>query len=276
MPGTDGEELGRLIREDPALAGTAQVLLTPLRLEADTERWRRLGFAAHVPKPVKQGELGGRLASILGHGPVPARPAVAPGTPRTSREMRAQLQLLLVEDNRVNQEVALGILANLGYRADLAANGYGALRALANKDYDLVLMDCQMPEMDGYEASRRIRRPHTAVRDHKIPIIATTAHAMAADREKCMAAGMNAYLTKPLRADALERAIEDWTTGKPIAGKLAQTDPTPPPALSESPAPFDQGNFVERLMGDEDLAQRIIRGFLDDMHPARFRGWPRL
>jgi CheY-like chemotaxis protein len=111
-----------------------------------------------------------------------------PKPSRTSRELRAQLHLLVVEDNKVNQEVALGILENLGYRADVAGDGYSALRALAEKDYDLILMDCQLPEMDGYETSRRIRQLDTAVRNHAIPIIAATAHAMPGDREKCLAA----------------------------------------------------------------------------------------
>ena len=261
MPGTDGERLATLIRRHPGLAGTPLVLLTPQRLAADAERWRRLGFAGHVGKPVKQGELGGCLASLLGYGPAPARPCATPRQSRTSRAQRAQLHLLLVEDNMINQLVALGILENLGYRADVVGDGLSALRALAQKDYDLVLMDCQLPEMDGYEATARIRLPETPVRNHRIPIIATTAHALAGDREKCLASGMDDYITKPLRPGALEQIIEEWTTGP-----RAPVDQAPPaPTPSAATALFDREDFIERLMGNEDLARRIVHRFMDDM-----------
>ncbi len=262
MLGIDFERFPKLIDQHPGGAGTtALILLTPLSQASDAERWRRLGFAGHVCKPVKQGELGTCLASILGYGPAPARPQPVRKQPRTNPKLRARMRLLVVEDNRVNQEVALGILENLGYRADVVADGHAALSALSHKDYDLVLMDCQMPGMDGYEASRRIRSRDTPVRDHDIPIVATTAHAMAGDREKCLAAGMNGYVSKPLRPDALEQAIEEWT-----GGRLAVVEPTDPVRV---PIPvaglFDREDYVGRLMGDLALAQRIIHGFIEDM-----------
>jgi PAS domain S-box-containing protein len=263
MPGTDGERLGTLIRENPELDGTALVLLTPLRLTGEAERWRRAGFAGHIGKPVKQGELGTCLASILGYGPAPARPGVKPKPSRTNRELRAQLHLLVVEDNEINQEVAVGILKNLGYQADVAGDGHSALLALSEKDYDLVLMDCQMPEMDGYEASRRIRQPDTAIRNHAIPIVATTAHAMAGDREKCLAAGMNGYVSKPLSCKVLEQAIEEWTGGKPAREQAPLPPPVPTPKVTLTA--FDCADLLERLMGNEDLARRIIRKFVEEM-----------
>ncbi len=262
MPGTDGERLGALIRENPSLASIALVLLAPQRLAADAQRWQQQGFAGYVSKPIKQGELGTCLASILGYGPAPVRSGAQPKPSRTSKETRAQLRLLVVEDNKLNQDVALGILEKLGYRADVVADGRGALCALAEKDYDLVLMDCQMPGMDGYEASRRIRQPDTAVRNHDIPIIATTAHALAGDRKKCLDAGMNAYLPKPLRPVPLEQAIEQWTGG-PLAP--APVAPLPEPTRNDAAMAFDREDFVERLMGNEDLARRLVRGFVDDM-----------
>jgi len=265
MPGTDGERLGALIREHPELDSTAMVLLTPQRLGADAERWSGLGFAGYVTKPVKQGDLGTCLASILGYGPAPMRPGARPKTSRTSREERARLQLLVVEDNRVNQDVVLGILENLGYRADIVADGHSALRALAEKSYDLVLMDCQLPDLDGYEATRRIRRSVSTVRNRDIPIIATTAHALAGDREKCLDAGMNGYISKPLRPEALEQEIERWTGL--ASAPLDHPAPMPPSARSpyHEVVVFDQEDFVERLMGNEELARRIAREFVDDM-----------
>jgi PAS domain S-box-containing protein len=266
MPGTDGERLGTLLQEHPGWSGVPRVLMTPLRLSADAERWRRRGFAGHVSKPVKQGELGTCLASILGYGPPRLRALAATPRAQTSREERGKLRLLIVEDNTVNQEVALGMLQNLGFVADAVADGHSALRVLAEKDYDLVLMDCQMPELDGYETTERIRQPDTPVRNHAIPVIATTAHAMAGDREKCIAAGMNGYLTKPLRSDALERAIEEWTCGVAAArSHPPPVSPPDPPLASATTLEFDREGFVERMMGNESLAQRIIRGFVRDM-----------
>lgn len=130
--------------------------------------------------------------------------------------------------------------------------------------HDLVLMDCQLPEMDGYEASRRIPRHGTAVRNHAIPIIATTAHAMAGDREKCLAAGMNAYISKPLKPAALEQVIQEWTGGMTVAAERAPALPGIS-ASAEAGTVFDREGLVARLMGDEDLAQRIIGGFVGDM-----------
>jgi two-component system sensor histidine kinase/response regulator len=263
MPATDGQRLATLIREDPTLSGVALVLLTPQSLAADSERWRGLGFAGHVTKPLKQGELGACLATVLGHGPVPAGLTVEPKLSK-SREGRAQIRLLVVEDNQVNQEVALGILGHLGYRADVVADGCSALRALTQRDYDLVLMDCQLPEMDGYEATRRIRRGERAFRNRDIPIIATTAHAMAGDREKCLEAGMNGYISKPLRPAELEQAIHDWTDGM-TAGVDCAPVVQQTVAPGENAAVFDREGFVCRLMGDEKLARRIVGGFVDDM-----------
>ncbi len=117
---------------------------------------------------------------------------------------------LVVEDNHVNQVVAVALLAKLGYRADVAANGYEALEALQRAPYDLVLMDCQMPEMDGYEAVVEIRKlPRMA----DLPIVAMTAHAMASDREKCLAVGMNDYISKPVKSEKLETVIQQWVGG---------------------------------------------------------------
>ena len=264
MPGTGGVQLGTLIRENPKWAGTACVLLTPQRLASDAERWRRLGFTANVTKPVKQGELGACLASILGYGPAQEPTSTIPSPSATSREQRQRLHLLVVEDNPVNQQVALGVLENLGYRADVVGDGRSALRILAEKDYDLVFMDCQMPEMDGYEATRQIRQPDSAVRNHLIPIVATTAHAMAGDREKCLAAGMNDYITKPIRPAAVEHAIERWAVRGPAR---AEKEPAPRPLPTPAPAVkvFDAEDLLERLMGNENMAQRIVRGFVDDI-----------
>jgi len=263
IAGMNGE-LCRELRLVPALAGLPLILLTPLSQSADGERWRRIGFSGHVSKPIKQGELGGTLASLLGSGPPPRR-----GKPvqriRTDPQRRSHLRLLVVEDNRVNQEVAVGLLKLLGYEADAVADGATAILALTERDYDLVLMDCQLPDMDGYETTRRIRSAATPVRNHNIPVVAVTAYSMAGDREKCLAAGMNGYVTKPLRAEALEDAVEEWILHSPAgagngcAPASLNTFPGAPPSA------FDREELLERVLGDEALAKRMIDAFLEDM-----------
>jgi PAS domain S-box-containing protein len=247
-------------KHQPA-GSTAVVLMGPLSQAAEGERWSRLGYAGFVGKPVKQGELGACLASALGHGPAPVRPQ-GPAEAETGRKERSKLRLLVVEDNEVNQEVAMGILENLGHRADVVADGPGALAALGREDYDLVLMDCQMPGMDGYETTRLIRRSDTPVRNHDVPIIATTANAMAGDREKCLAAGMDGYVPKPLRRDALEQAMQQCTGGRPAVAAPANV---PRPDTGAAAGVFDREGLVERLIGNEELAQRVIRRFVADM-----------
>ena len=119
--------------------------------------------------------------------------------PAGEQDAKGEINILLVEDSRMNRQVALHILRRkLGYKADTASDGHEAIEALKQKKYDLVLMDCQMPEMDGYEATAKIRDPQSFVRNHDIPIIAMTAHAMQGDREKCIKAGRDDYATKPI------------------------------------------------------------------------------
>ncbi len=256
-----------LMQRDTKLRHTPLIVLAPTTNKTDEEQWRRLGFAGRVAKPVKQGELGACLATVLGYGPAPT---VAP-TPavqvRVNREQRARVRILMVEDMVINQLVALGLLSNLGFTADVAADGREAIEALGNRDYDLVLMDCQLPEMDGYEATRLIRQPNSPVRNHSVPIVAMTANAMAGDREKCLAAGMNGYLSKPVQASMLEEAIEQWTAaGGPGREPLPLPAEIPSPA---TPAVFDGEDLVERLMGNEELARHVVRRFLADL-PEQF------
>jgi two-component system sensor histidine kinase/response regulator len=180
------------------------------------------------------------------------------------KKVRHGVRLLVVEDDATNQEVAIRILEHLGYESvEVVGDGYQALETLARKDFDLVLMDCHLPYMDGYETSRQIRKPDTAVRNHDIPIIACTAAAMDADRRKCFAAGMNGYVPKPLRFDALERAIEEWTVG--VRTAVGPPDAAPLAAAGANTAAFDPKEFDGFVMGNEDLARRIIRTFVNDM-----------
>jgi CheY-like chemotaxis protein/HPt (histidine-containing phosphotransfer) domain-containing protein len=176
-----------------------------------------------------------------------------------------------LDDNTTNLQVATAILRKLGYNADTAVDGTGALEALSSKPYGMVLMDVQMPEMDGFEATRQIRSLHSRTLDHRIPVVAMTARAMRGDREKCLEAGMNDYITKPVSPEALRGVIDRWMPpGRVAAG--SQPAPVQQPATPDAGPPnlastrvFDRYGMLERLMGDEDLAWTIVSGFLEDM-----------
>ncbi len=177
-----------------------------------------------------------------------------------------QARILLAEDNLTNQVVAKAMLNKLGYNADVVANGAEALQALREADYALLLMDCEMPEMDGYEATRRIRNCLAGTHNPHVPIIAITADAMSGDRDKCLQAGMNDYLAKPVELRKLAGALEKWLNAPAGNGELR-----PPgsqlPAITEpvfNQAVFHQEELLARLMGDKDLSGKIIAGFLDD------------
>jgi CheY-like chemotaxis protein len=200
MPGMDGATLAQKIRA----AGHT----LPLVLFSSLGR-KEAGdglFAATLAKPLRQSQLFDTLVSLLAHEDTPkAAPTAA--TPRVDAGMaeRHPLRILLAEDNVVNQKLALRLLQQMGYRADVASNGIEAIECVARQPYDVVLMDVQMPEMDGLEASRRITQRWTA--DRRPRIVAMTANAMAGDREECIAAGMDDYVTKPIRVDALVAAL---------------------------------------------------------------------
>jgi CheY-like chemotaxis protein/HPt (histidine-containing phosphotransfer) domain-containing protein len=174
------------------------------------------------------------------------------------------VRILLAEDNPTNQQVALGILEKLGYGADIVTTGREAVQALKTGPYDLVLMDVQMPEMDGLEATRAIRSGKTGALHPKIPIIAMTAHAMKGDRERCLEAGMDDYLSKPIEPQALAAALEKW--GEiPREQSPAAVAPCATTEPSAGLLVFDRPAFMARLMGDEELAGTIIEGFLEDV-----------
>ena len=224
MPGMDGAELAGIIKADAALRETRLVLMTSLGRRGDARRMAELGFAAYLTKPVRQARdhrLPGDRAGGCGRGADRRRPSSR--ATRSASCAGAALRILLAEDNITNQQVALGILKKLGLRADAVANGAEAIKALETVPYDLVLMDVQMPEMDGLEATRRIRSPQSVARNREIPIIAMTAHAMQGDRAECLDAGMNDYVSKPVSPQALAETLDRWLP----KDAPAATDPAP-------------------------------------------------
>ncbi|MGA2120059.1 MAG: response regulator [Bryobacteraceae bacterium] len=210
MPGADGFTLAAEIRQRAELAGAAIIILTPASQHDHAERCRELHIAARVSKPIARSELREAIRLALDSGlppgntskAAPARPAIGASLPHES-----PLRVLLAEDNPINQMVAAGILENRGHQVRIAASGYEALAAFESEDFDLVLMDVQMPVMDGFESTRAIREKEK-VRGGHIPIIALTAHAMSGDRERCLSAGMDGYASKPIRPEDLFREIE--------------------------------------------------------------------
>ena len=214
-----------------------------------------------VSKPVKQGELGRCLATALGY-ELPVGAAVERrAATRAPLVSHGAYRLLLAEDNETNQEVALAILETLGYTEVTAVpNGRLAVEELTRSDYHLVLMDCQMPVVDGYEATRMIRQASSDVRNPQIPIVAMTAHSSAADRKKCLDAGMSDYVSKPIRRDVLERILARWLSNAPTP----RCEPKSEEAMTDD-AVFDRNDLLSRLMGNTNLAQRVLTRFLDDM-----------
>ncbi len=204
MPNMDGLALAREIKADPEIAGTKLILLAGFGKRISSEELRAAGFADCCFKPVRQSTLFDCLANVVLEAPAPSHSS--PGTAAAPpRPLLQKVRVLVAEDNAVNQQVALGQLKQLGYTADTVPNGLAVLEALDHTHYDIILMDCQMPEMDGYETTRRIR----ARRGNSPPpyIIAMTAHAMAGDSEKCLAAGMNDYISKPVVLETLATAL---------------------------------------------------------------------
>jgi PAS domain S-box-containing protein len=223
MPGISSAVLVKTIKADGKLKETRLVLMTSMAEKGDVLCDSETGVAAYLNKPARQLELYSCLTVIFSGTPLPVKPPI---TRLPIQEIRKNaFRILLAEDNIVNQQVALGILKKVGFRADVVANGLEVIKALETIPYDLVLMDVQMPEMDGYEATRQIRNPawrdlltaasggispQTGLANHQIPVIAMTANVMQGDREKCLAAGMNDYISKPICAESLVNVIDKW------------------------------------------------------------------
>jgi CheY-like chemotaxis protein len=220
MPEMDGEMLGRAIKADPLLRDTRLIMLSSAGMRGDFVRLRDAGFAAYLTKPVKPSLLFDTLAAVCAPEPPPSIL-----TPRRVIEARAvnaaaspeppRYRILLAEDNIVNQKVAGKLLEKLGFRVDMAANGKEALEMWEKLPYDLILMDCQMPEMDGLEATQAIREREAEGKRSHIPIVAMTASAMQGDRELCLAAGMDDYLSKPVKSTDLQSVLNHWVRGVP-------------------------------------------------------------
>jgi two-component system sensor histidine kinase/response regulator len=249
MPGMDGFEFAAAVQHDSTLAGADILMLTSAGQPGEGARCRDLGIAAYLLKPVLKDDLLAALLAALGkHAGAAAVPLV---TRHSLHESARRLQILVAEDNPVNEAVITRVLEKMGHSPTMAHNGREALALATNGKFDLVFMDVQMPEMDGLAATRAIRESETRSGAH-VPIFAMTAHAMKGDREQCLAAGMDGYITKPVRFSDIQQTL---------AGVATDLRTLTPPVITCS---WDKAAALLRLEGDEELLQDICRIFLEE------------
>ena len=259
MPVTDGEELARQIAADPQLQDIALVMMTNLGDENESLRGRRPEIAGFVSKPIIETRLREALELALGRREAPASRASDVAPP--AEQARVPARILLAEDNVTNQLVMVAMLNQLGYQADVVSNGAEAVKASQAAAYDLIFMDCAMPEIDGYEATRMIRASETQTSHARVPIVAVTGHALPGDRERCLREGMDDYLSKPIDPQKLSRVLAKWLRRDHASDAVAKPAPVTTP---EPEVVFDENRLLQRMMGDKKLVATIIAAFLDD------------
>jgi signal transduction histidine kinase/DNA-binding response OmpR family regulator/HPt (histidine-containing phosphotransfer) domain-containing protein len=286
MPGMDGIELAEAIKADPAISRVKLIMLTSMVGQlGDAERARQAGIITCLSKPVRQFDLYNCLSRAAAHQPGASEIGARPINVEVEQQAPRQGLVLLAEDHPINQEVAVAMLEAFGCQVDVASNGREAVDAVKRRDYDVVLMDCQMPEMDGFSATAEIRRGTTAD-DRRVPIVALTANAMQGDREKCLASGMDDYLPKPFNQDQLHAMLTRWlpqrehaanasTIGQAAVTDASQTSAQPHGQASgqpvvnadpqRRPSPIDR-NAIATIgsLGKPNLLQRVIKLFCDD------------
>jgi PAS domain S-box-containing protein len=252
MPMMDGFGLAERIKQDPRWREVKLIMLTSAGQPEDVSRCQTLGISAYLTKPVKQSELFDVIVSVLSPR---EQPSAGPQSRSGSRSTRPRLNVLLAEDNAVNQLLASRILEILGHQVTVVSNGREALSAAKAGRFDLIVMDVQMPEMDGFEATAAIRELEKSSGEH-IPIIAMTAHAMKGDRERCLAAGMDGYVSKPIRVADVEEAVAQAMVAKKLSGAGGTSD-------SEDSI-VDEAAILAGMDGNFKLLRDLTRIFLAD------------
>ncbi len=259
MPGVDGFELVERIRREHSQVGAAVMMLTSEGQRGDAARCRELGLASYLMKPISQSELLDAIMTALGE---PLRTSAALITRHSLRETRRKLNLLLAEDNAINQTLAVRLLQKLGHRVTVAHNGIEAVQCWQENHFDAILMDVDMPKMNGYEATARIRQHESATGGH-IHIVAMTAHAMRGAREECLGHGMDGYLTKPIDTEALWQELDALT-------QAAARAPVPlvaaEPAARATPV-ADFAKARQTMDNDRGLFEELAQMFLRDTPP---------
>ena len=259
MPDTDGFALAEWIRAQGSLQATPVIILSSGAMRGDAQRCRELDLQGYFPKPVVEEDLRSALDKVLGHGPV-ARASDALVTRHALREEATSLRVLLVEDNRVNQQLALRLLTKWGHTCTLAQDGSQALLAADEQAFDVCLMDMQMPVMGGIECTQKLRAREAANGLPALYIIAMTANAMKGDREACLQAGMNDYLSKPIKAEELRSKLEALGRGTPDAAQsIPSTDTAPGDPMSENN--FDYAAGLKAM--DQEILEIIGPAFVE-------------
>jgi PAS domain S-box-containing protein len=258
MPGMSGLEVARTINDDPLLRGTQTVLLSSALEDGERGEARRAGISAVVGKPIRQAQLA-RTLDAMTAAPVMALPLPAEA-PSGAAEARARI--LVVEDSPVNQRVAVGLLTRMGLAADVAANGREGLQALEGRRYDAILMDCLMPEMDGFAATEELRRREALAGQPRTPVIALTASALATDREHCLRSGMDDFLTKPIQRQNLQAALDRWL-GRAAAAAEGQNGAAHGGAASDHPLDMTAIRSILDLEaeGADGLFEELLASF---------------
>jgi len=261
MPDLDGFSVAQKIKQNPGLAGATILMLSSAGRHGEMARCRELGIAAYLTKPVRQSQLFDAIMTALGE--VTQTEDLSGLTARRSPRESRRLNILVAEDNAVNQKIATRMLEKLGHTVTVAENGKEALDILTRLDFDAIFMDVQMPGMDGLTATGKIREGERQTRLH-MPIIAMTAHAMKGDRERCLEAGMDGYISKPINGRELEKAIAGALYGEDAtqAGKSSKTHE--PDGAPDSAIFWDIAQTLERLGGDEKLLHEIVEIFLEE------------
>ncbi len=268
MPGMTGDKLGLAIKKEAFGADIKLVLMLSIGRRGGARYFQSIGFSGYLTKPVRYSELSDTLASVLSGGQA-GKEENARIRHLNGEIKQPHVRILLAEDNITNQIVAKGILEKFGYYVDAVANGIEAIRALEKIPYDMVLMDLQMPELDGLEATRMIRNTASNVINPDIPVVAMTANAMAGDREKCLNAGMNDYISKPVDPIILAEKIEKWINRiqprNPECFTVDQKKVDQKKYKKHEPGTFNPEALRANLMEDKQLIAAAIRTFLDDM-----------
>ncbi len=255
MPDMDGFAVAHEIKHDPALAGATILVLSSADRGGELARCRELGITVYLRKPVKQSELLNAVLTALGSLPDALETAPTPAGEHLAGIPRG-LRILVAEDNEFNQELVTSLLQKWGHAAVLAGDGKAALAAWEREPFDLILMDLQMPDMDGIAVTKAIRAKESATNTH-VPIVALTAHAMRGDRERCLAGGMDAYASKPIRAVELFDVIARLLSLDVAGAKETQSPEEQPGAV------FDLDTALAQVEGDRALLPRMVQSFLD-------------
>ena len=286
MPEIDGFELAKLIKADEHLQATRLILLTSLGRRGDATAAKEYGFSGYLTKPIRKAQLQACLETVMGF---PQAESTSVSQPLVTShflkdlERKKTIRILVTDDHQVNQQLGVLMIERMGYRADVAGNGLEALEAYSRIPYDLILMDCQMPELDGYEATKKIREAENVKHEVKeegspdalhftaehVPIIAVTANAMQGDREKCLQAGMDDYLSKPIRPEELSHVLAKWlpkseSLSSPIA-ENSQAFISSSPSNSTSSDVINHETLAElESLGGREFLQTMIQKFVED------------